>query len=117
MGELSQRSQRDRITGAVTATVSVILGVWVPVLVSQFLPSADAFGAGMSERMVGDVIRITGLLTVGLAVVVGVLWYAVSWSAWGRAATILIAVFGVAAMLFFSWNACLIPNEYCSAIP
>ena len=114
MGALSQQS--SRLLGAATASVLVMLGVAVPILVSQFLPSADGFGAGMPEGMVDTVISTNGMVTVGLAVVVGLLWYAFNGSALGRTATIVIAVLGVTFLLYVSWGNCLIPHEYCSAM-
>ena len=107
----------DRASGAIGVAAGVTFSVAAAIGVSYVLPSAQAFGAGMPESMVGGVIAWTAILTGALAILTGACWYVIAGAAWGRAMVSAMAITGVGFILLMSWSNCLIPHEYCSAIP
>lgn len=125
--EQIERPLRVRLRKAAIATVLVVLGVVVPVLVSQLLPRKHVPGAYVTNEPVIDqgfvvpagavasLLASMGLMTVALAVVVGMLWFFLDRWVWGRAVTIVIGVLGVGAMLSLSCANGFIPPNYCPA--
>jgi len=91
--------------------------VALAILASYLLPGASDQLAGMPSGMISDTPTYFALLTVGLAVIVTVLWYALGRWSWGSRAAVVVGVVGVAFILFGSYSSCLIPHEYCSGMP
>ena len=83
----------------------------------SYLLPFGSFGAFMSRSMLAPTLLWVGLYTLAVAVIVGLLWYAFGTSQSGRLVAIGIGALGIAFVLWTAWTNCLIPHEYCSAIP
>jgi hypothetical protein len=116
--ELRTRSGwRERLSDAALAAIAVMLIVTLAILASYLLPEAGSDLAGMASGMIAETPTFIALTTLGLALIVGVLWLALGQWSWGRSAAIGVGALGVAFILFLSYINCLIPHQYCSGIP
>ena len=107
----------DRFANALVTTVGVVPAVVLPIAVAYLLPAADSW---MSRRNAGhepEIITVTAMMTAALAVSVGTCWYFLGGAPWGKVLVFVLAAAGVGFILLIAWNSCLMPNEYCSAIP
>jgi len=83
----------------------------------SYLLPFGSFGAFMSRSMLAPTLLWVGLCTLAVAMIVGLLWYAFGDRQSGRLVAAGAGTLGIAFVLWVAWMNCLIPHEYCSAIP